>query len=346
MNAAPDKALNAIRDTAAEWVARLGAQEISASDKTDFANWLRASPVHLGEYLRAEAAWQALDSAVGHDTCDIAELLRTADTNIVALAPVSVGGGTEPRRRKLKFDSAAAMAAAVAVIITGAVLAPRYIDRLNPNLYTTEVGEQRRIVLSEGSAVELNTRSRIEVRLTAGARDIRLREGEAFFDVAPDPARPFRVLTDTGVVRAVGTQFNVYRKPGRTDVTVIQGRIAVTHADAATIHNRPVELGAGASIRLAADEAITSTDVSAENAIAWRQRRLIFEDATLAAAAAEFNRYNRRQILIEDAVLAAEHISGTFDADKPQGLIRFLEQGGEFRSIQLSPTAVRLTKQQ
>src|SRR5690606_34920469 len=94
--------------------------------------------------------------------------------------------------------------------------------------YATAVGEQRRIELTDGSVVHLNTRSRLEVAFTDGARDIRLLEGEATFTVEGDPARPFSVHAGTNIIRAIGTQFNVLRRPSGTTVQVIEGEVRVS----------------------------------------------------------------------------------------------------------------------
>ena len=224
--------------------------------------------------------------------------------------------------------------------------------------YATGTGEQRRIVLADGSAVDLNTRSRIEVDFREGSRDIHLLGGEAFFDVAKDPSRPFHVTSGTTVVRAVGTQFNVYRQSTQTVVTVVEGRVAVTESPAgsaagpATVASTgspgpgaaALELSAGQEVVVAsrparrADTVRTSvvrpmpTNVRA--ATSWRQRRLIFEDRALADVVAQFNRYNRRQLVIQDAGLAGERISGVFDADKPQDLLAFLARNGEVEQPQ------------
>jgi len=97
-----------------------------------------------------------------------------------------------------------------------------------------DVGEQRSIALADGSIIDLNARSRIRVRLSKDERDVELLQGQALFHVAKDNSRPFVVRSDTTVVRAVGTEFDVYRKKNGTVITVLEGRVVVESPYAAT----------------------------------------------------------------------------------------------------------------
>jgi transmembrane sensor len=204
---------------------------------------------------------------------------------------------------------------------------------LNPNVYSTGVGEQRRIVLADGSSVELNTRTKIRVDFGSGSRNVYLQEGEAFFSVAKETARPFRVFSHAAVVRALGTQFNVYAPQNDTIVTVLEGRVAVTARDGLSAPKAlPVEVEAGRTARVEPEKPTTVATTRPDTAIAWRQRRLVFENEPLAGVAAEFNRYNVQQLIVSDETLAARRISGTFDPNKPDDLVGFLTQHGEVRA--------------
>src|SRR5262249_31967908 len=111
-------------------------------------------------------------------------------------------------------------------ILTGWMLAD------DAQTYRTGVGEQRRVELADGSVVHLNSKSRVRVIYSDRARDFRLLEGEALFKVGHDAARPFRVRAGDNLIRALGTQFNVLRRPSGTTVQVIEGAVQVsTHAD-------------------------------------------------------------------------------------------------------------------
>jgi transmembrane sensor len=369
MDSTQDKATSAIREAAAEWIVRLSATDVTPADKVSFAAWLRRSPAHVKEYLRAEVAWLALQNATRGNPTDVRTLLcDDQQVNVVALRhggkgrlatplhPEKTGSrrAGSPRNRNLYIGAMAAT-----LLLTLAIgFSPRLLDWLDTHTYSTAVGEQRHLVLADGSAVELNTRSKIRVYFNKSTRDVYLAAGEAFFDVAKDPTRPFRVLSDAAVVRALGTQFDVYRQTGQTLVSVIEGRVAIEkqsdsatslrNGEAANAARSPqspsstktlsaevVEMSAGAGARIATLGPIERGTINPQRALAWRQRRLIFENETLAAAIADFNRYNVLQLTIDDPALAAERISGIFDANKPRSLVRFLAQNGAVEATEL-----------
>lgn len=205
-----------------------------------------------------------------------------------------------------------------------------------PSRYETGLGEQRSVVLDDGSIITLNTSSRIEVKYAERSRFIRLVRGEALFEVAHDTARPFDVSVGTAVVRAVGTQFNIDRRTDRTTVTVVQGSVKVMAE-----HERPQGSAAGSSdpsresvsevIAAAQRIVVTESGMSPPERIAdlapvtaWTQRQLVFENQPLSEVAAEFNRYNRHRILIEPGELQSQLVTGVFQAHDPASFLAFV----------------------
>jgi transmembrane sensor len=341
---ARDKATTGIRESAADWAVRWNAADLTAEEESAFFDWLRRSPLHVKEYLRAEATWLAMESPAKADSSDVQALLRSRSENLIELntershsdstPPVDVRTGS---RKRLTM-----MAAAAAVLLAiGITFAPTITSWWGTDTYVTSVGELRRVVMPDGSAMELNTHSKVRVRLSAAARDIYLDDGEAYFEVVRDPQRPFRVISDTAVVRALGTQFNVYRRAGKTLVTVLEGRVAVSPPKI----NRPVELSAGhVAESSTARVAVRTAAINPNPATAWRQRRLIFKNESLSAVIEEFNRYNRQQLMIEDPELASERISAVFDANDPRALVRFLAQQSDVRARELSESHLLLAR--
>ena len=200
-----------------------------------------------------------------------------------------------------------------------------------PREYATALGEQRTIQLADSSIVTLNADSRIELRMDGRHRDIKLRRGEALFKVAHDPNRPFTVQTDTVIVRAVGTQFNVYERPNGTRVSVLEGRVLITPFGGGGTMNaaRAAEsLGAGQEAQVAPDGTIRrNAKADVINTVAWRERRLIFEDAPLEDVIYEFNRYNQSPRLTLDGVPpGSHHYNGIFDAADPDSLAELLSR--------------------
>jgi len=218
-------------------------------------------------------------------------------------------------------------------------------------IYATTFGEQRSITLTDGSVIDINSRSKIRVRYSARERSVDLLEGQALFHVAKNSARPFLVSSTTTQVRAVGTEFDVYQKQGGTVVSVVEGRVAV-RLRTETANNEitdlprvtaadPDESGArtpgsrdGAPIFLAAGEQVLVTTTAMQKAdhpniavaTSWTQRQIEFESASLSEVAEEFNRYNERQLVIEDPTLYDFHISGVFSSSDPASLVRFLRE--------------------
>lgn len=306
-----------IVNQAAEWFVELNEGEADKSARQQFDAWLRQSPEHVRAYLRMLPIWEEgsrLDAQASDDPEAIIAWARAGD-NVVPLdagreeSPANLSSTSNPVswRRKLSL----AIAASVAVAILGTWLYSQL------NTYSTGIGEQRLIALADGSKVELNSRSRIHVRFSGDGRDVDLLEGQALFRVAHDKTRPFIVHSADTKIRAVGTQFDVYRKPSGTVVTVLEGRVAVRNS----------LLTAGEQITVSSDTPHVApepkrTDVAA--ATAWTQQHLVFSKTPLTAVAEEFNRYNTRQLVIKDDGLETFNVSGTFSSTDPTSLVRFL----------------------
>jgi transmembrane sensor len=169
-----------------------------------------------------------------------------------------------------------------------------------------------------------------------------LERGEAFFEVAKDPVRPFVVEADGRRVVAVGTQFSVRREDREGDIQLVVTEGAVRmegdpgKGSAGSAAPRVAEPSAATGVLLAAGTVahVSGVDVlvqkvpaqAAQEALSWRQGVLVFHDLTLVQAAAEFNRYNTRQIVIEDAAVAGLTIAGSFRANNLEAFVRLLEK--------------------
>jgi transmembrane sensor len=199
---------------------------------------------------------------------------------------------------------------------------------LMPQRLQTAVGEQRSVVLGDGSLVTLNTSSSIEVHLAKDHRTVKLLAGEALFEVAHDAKRPFDVTTGDTTVRAVGTQFDVDRRAASTTVTVVEGQVAVLTAPDGTHGGKQttLPLSAGEQLTLAPRSVRQPVRTDVATAIAWTQRKLIFEHRQLGEVAAEFNRYNRQIIEIRSAELRNQEVTGVFQANDPGSFLTFLSR--------------------
>ena len=199
--------------------------------------------------------------------------------------------------------------------------------------YSTGIGEQRTVQLMDGSTVELNARSTIQVHLTEQQRDITLLEGQALFRVAKDKQRPFVVRAGDAQVRAVGTEFDVYKKQTATVVTVVEGRVE-TYDTADSPGTAAVVLSAGEQLTVLPHVVSKPTRTDTSIATAWVQKRLIFEETPLSDVAEEFNRYNRRPLTIDDGELEKLKISGVYSSTDPASLINFLRSQNSIQVVE------------
>lgn len=305
------------------------------------ASWLSESRRHVEHYLMMVALDRELEFIDSERKWDIAADAAGKPETVVPL--VSSGTAIDPpstRKQRSPRFLVASMAASIVLAVS--VLITRYVQS-DWREFSTTVGEQRAIELEDGSLVHLNTQSRVQVRFSQSGRDIRLLSGEALFKVHRDALRPFRVLTADAVIQAVGTEFNVYRRPEGTVVSVLEGRVRVVGESL----NAPEKPASGASEGLpeaSKSTRMTSLDAGQQARVdhagriaalpaherdsfaAWRQRRLIFKSTPLEEMISEFNRYNRVPTLkLQESARGERVFSGIFDADDPESLIELLE---------------------
>jgi transmembrane sensor len=313
---------------ASEWHQIL--ENASDSQRADFVAWLKQSPLHVQEYLETVYADQVLKHID-------AERLEDIDTLIAQVAPSVVpltGMSAAPASHSLRPKRWAIGLGAAAVLALCALLLPFVIKHFEARSeYATALGEQRTIQLSDSSIVTLNADSRIQLRLDRTHRGIELLRGEALFKVAHDPSRPFTVRTNTATVQAVGTQFNVYERPNGTRVSVLEGRVRITplgHSGAGAVNAAPAteSLGAGQEAQVTPNGTIQrNAKADVMKTVAWRERRLIFDDAPLEDMVYEFNRYSRTTRLTLDGVPpGSHHYNGIFDAADPDSLAELLSK--------------------
>jgi transmembrane sensor len=315
---------------AAEWYEAM--KDTGSSGNADFIRWIAESPRHMEAFLAVSSEAPVVRKVLAGGEFDLGSLLKevSGGENVLTLcAPEASRPLTPPRgasRRRWKLWSAAAAVATLAIAIS---LQRHFSDWQR---FETPVGEQRTIQLVEGSIVNLNTESLLDVKFTESQRELRLSHGEATFKVAHDASRPFRVRTPGAIVEAIGTQFNVYaRADGVTTVSVLEGKVQVSDAGVGIPHlggtsAKPVFVTAGEELRVASPghhELYANSNVG--DAIAWQQRKLVFKRTALEDIAEEFNRYNRSvQIRLEGIDAGTFRFSGAFNADDPQSLATLL----------------------
>lgn len=229
------------------------------------------------------------------------------------------------------------LALAATVVLTLGATFFIFQHRLLPrDDYSTVVGGLQAVPMPDGSKVTLNTDSEIRVAVTEKERRVELKQGEAFFEVAKDPNRPFVVSVAGQRIIAVGTAFSVrrLRNNNSNDIRVIVSegkvRVEVPGKDAALMEPLP----AGSVVRTASNEVLVQTKPIAEieQSLSWRSGLLTFRNTPLAEVTAEFNRYNTRKMVIEDPAIATLEVGGIFRATNLDGFVHLLQDGFPVRA--------------
>jgi transmembrane sensor len=272
---------------AAGWIERQDQAGWSEADQALFGAWLNQSTAHFIAYHRMQDTWQRSEKLV---------VLRTQTT-------------PPPQENRSRVPLAfKALAGVLAAAILGAGVI--FLARPGERTYATAIGERQTLKLSDGSKIELNTDT--VVRVAQNDRDVVLERGEAFFQVQHDSKRPFAVTVGNRRVTDLGTKFDIRKDLDRVEVALVEGRARVDVLDAASA--RPTVLTPG-DVMIAARQSVSLAKrpaASVADALGWRRDVIVFDHTSLAAAAEEINRYNRRKIVVADSDAAKLKIGGTF----------------------------------
>ena len=341
-----------IEAIAGDWLARRDGVAWSQADDVALDAWLDLDAKHRVAFLRLQAAWdesgrlQALGAGWkqpgppprGHWSqpargfgiatlgVDAPRLPAPPDLRELALAP-----------RRRPQASRAAHAFAALSIAACALLAGwgwRSYHHVESASYRTALGGIDTLSLADGSTTVLASDSRIDVRLSRRERRIDLARGEAIFDVAKDKTRPFVVDAGQRQVVAVGTRFSVRRDARELRVVVTEGTVRL-QSPAGSAKPQPTALLPAGSVALVRGDGVLVRSLpiaDAERMLDWRDGLLVFRDATLAEAAAEFNRYNARKLVVADDAAGALRVGGSFRWDNAEGFARLLERGFPVRA--------------
>ena len=346
-----------VYEEASEWVVALHLGEMDAAAREHLDVWFRRSPEHIRAFLQISCLCEELEDSkldLGYSLEALTARAR-ASTSVFALEGDSSSrqeadssarrtvstprGGISRLSRFWSWRSAVLVSMVLACFGFGLLALNTYRN----THFATGTGEQRIVHLPDGSILELNSKSRVRILFSERERDVELVEGQALFKVAKDPARPFMVRSAGTRVRAVGTQFDVYRKASGTQVTVVEGRVAIfapTDAGLLPTGSPAVLVSTGEQVTVTDQEVTKPRPANLPAVTAWTQRELVFDMTPLAEVAQEFNRYNTRKLVISDPVVAKFHVTGIFSATDPGLLLRFLraqqgidvlEAGGEIR---------------
>lgn len=325
-----------IERTASDWLVKRTSGVWSSREQAEFDAWIGASISHRVAYIRIEAVWnqagrlQALTAGTASDTAPArGAWLRTGSLPRIDSSdrsrPWGASADSTSTRRRVVALVAGVMVLLGAASIIGYVLWPA------SGLYTTRVGAVDTVPLADGSRITLNTDTRVRVALEPTERLIELEQGEAYFEVAKDAARPFIVSMGAKRVVAVGTKFSVRRDVHDVQVVVTEGSVRLEEQlDLRSRDPGGAKLLPAGSVARAREGAVTVRSEPVDQIqehLSWRSGYLVFHDTPLADAVAEFNRYNRRKIVVEDPAIAAIEVGGNFKSDSTDVFLWMLQNG-------------------
>ena len=319
---------------------------------SDYLDWLASSPDHGAAMERARNTWDVFgDHAVAPE---VVKARRDAlDRSGKFAARRWAVFGSVPRPAK-------AMAAAVmlAVVMTPVFFFWQQADNRPANgvtavqVFETDIGETRIVTLSDNSRVSLDAFTRLKLRYTEDERDIELERGQAHFDVATDPTRPFRVTAGDQVVTATGTAFNVEMVGDDVLVTLLEGEVVVTEAPAAQPiqASSPVDVPPPAHklrpgqllVASARHEPQIVDEVNVQKTNAWRDGKVFLEGDSLSVAVARMNRYSRIKLSVADDSLEALRISGVFNAGDTDAFVEAVEAYFEIDARRMTSSRIEL----
>ena len=281
-----------IRGEAADWLQRRNFWNWSEADQAELDAWLAQSPSHMTAYLRVQAAWENTG-------------------RLSALRSIRPVQRPMPKsRRVLPVLMGVAAAAAIAAIVGSPSISAWFGPQVKT--YATKVGGHEILKLADGSEIELNTDTVLRTSIDGRERKVWLDRGEAYFQVKHDEKRPFVVLAGNERVIDLGTKFTVRREPHRLKVAVMEGRVQLQSKTASGEHSVALARGDVVVSAGGALPVVKKSEMQLEKDIAWRSGELVFEGATLADAAREFNRYNTEKIVVAGTGVAGLTIGGKF----------------------------------
>lgn len=339
----------AINEDAARWMALLDSEECNEADRLSFARWLDEDPRHRWAFQELSEVWAQLRTL-----SDVRPLMEQPVVHrLPAARPAAAPAPAAARRAGREWSTALA----AAFVLLGCFL--HLVVNAPANEFSTGTGELRRVQLADGSTVELNARTTLDVSMDREARRVTLTSGDAVFHVVKDP-RPFVVSTDRGRVAALGTSFAVQRGQGAMQVSVLEGRVAVTRATAElplTVYDGKVDflpraetavLDPGQRVSVTGELRKTESvpPEVLDRDLAWRGGHVVYVDEPLKDVVDDMRRYSRVTIHLADRRLREVRVSGRFRIGDTSGLLAQLadqnhiivDQGGP-RWVVLRSTA-------
>ncbi|GJL58468.1 MAG: sensor [Nitrospirales bacterium] len=334
----PDSEEDQLEAEAVTWIVRLTSGETTEDDRRAADLWRRQSLVHQRAFEKACRLWDGMEP--------LRDSLIRPDRSSEVCGQIQQAVGDSPNALPYSCSSNwwvwRGIVAAIAVLALSYTLQSDFLTHWRAD-YSTGTGEQATWNLTDGSMVQLNTQAALRLDYSPKIRGVDLLKGEVAFRVAKDPSRPFIVQANQGTIRAVGTEFFVYRLDRSVRVTVIEGIVDVSLPPLLGRSNSSVRLQAGQSVQFGDDSGLGEVkDVDLRLATAWQRGRLIFEAVPLTEVVEEINRYRSGYIVIFNDTLREHLVSGVFDLDRLDSAVATIERTLPMASLHLTDQLIIL----
>lgn len=332
-----------IMAAAAAWLSRVS--QCNDRGRREFVGWLTHDRRHLQAVLQMWGLERRIDELPMDAWRRLKKVLHADPSAGAAQRIPPLWGRLATRLEEVLFSRLATVIASFlafmfAIQVASHDMAPQF---------QTRVGERRLVELKDGSLIHLNTNSHVRVDFSSRRRTVHLLQGEALFVVAFDPDRPFDVRMDHVVVRAMGTQFNVYRHQD-TIVSVLDGRVQILESASGTLLPRShfhAEISKAEEATLHVSPQGLQVEVAPITAMALSQRRawtkgsILMNGEPLGYVIGQFNRYHRTQLVIEDSDFDGPRLGGVIQINDLAQFVQFITDLHGLKATESGPPHAR-----
>lgn len=345
-----------IRFEAAAWVLQLEEGNLKQEDHAALIEWCSRSPAHTKALRDYADAWYAIDDIVLEGINQ-----SPADENTLHSNNENTLHSNKPLGGLVKTWVVPSFVACLLLLISVSWF--DYLTPVQPDTpvagvssyvtYQTDLGKQADFVLEDGSVIHLNTDSKIQVSYTQKRRLIQMIRGEAHYEVAHDPNRPFDVLAKEKQISAIGTEFAVRLTNEGLNITVTEGIVGITTPENDTTSTESDPRKTYKALLSRNDKMVITDQVSTiervdageiEKELYWRSGKLRFDSDTLADVINEVSRYTDQQIILEDQDLQGLRIGGVFRAGETEALLKAIELTFDLKIERIDKKTISISK--
>ncbi|MAL41652.1 MAG: hypothetical protein CMO04_17455 [Thalassospira sp.] len=345
---------------ATDWIIRLHEAPEDRELKAEFDAWCAQDPLHLDAWnatrrtadlmagiaplgadqaKNGKADWQRFLDARRASEDDLADVRTAAGEDAIAAqaeetAKVIAAQSRFKKRGNTSWRGIGLGGLAIAASLVAAIIGPRIATEMQADHFT-KTAEITTVTLADNSTVTLAPESAIKVRMDGTTRFVELLSGEAFFEVTPDPQKPFTVGADAVTVTVLGTGFDVSDTAGRSSVAVEHGLVRVENAP--TVPPVSELLEAGQQARVSRDGQVRRSTAPASQIAAWRHNQLIAQDQPLGEIVDRLRRYYTGTIVITDAELSRQTVTGVYRLDDPVSALRGMARAQKATVREITP---------